>query len=215
MSRNKNHHVTGRGRRKQTKVLNLSFMSSETHSVWGVGDAVSWWPVVRLWHLNNRAWRRAACEQSWRKAGEMENGRSPKRRRRQDLDAGSIRHHLTSRLREAERNGWTRNKWWVRCLKKTVMKHLQQDTPEGKLQFKRGKKGEGKEEDKTCRGMRKEKKQHTAALSPDFPPACSQTSSFNLFFQWILRRVGRITTMQAYQLASMLLMMERKKLREL
>lgn len=36
--------------------------------------------------------------------------------------------------------------------------------------------------------QRKREKQHTAALSPDFPPACSQTSSFNLFFHRILQR---------------------------
>lgn len=35
---------------------------------------------------------------------------------------------------------------------------------------------------------RDREKLHTAALSPDFPPACSQTSSFNLFFCRILRR---------------------------
>lgn len=48
-----------------------------------------------------------------------------------------------------------------------------------------------------------------AALSPDFPPACSETSSFNLFFSRILQRDDRswrITTKQAYQLASMTLM---------
>lgn len=51
----------------------------------------------------------------------------------------------------------------------------------------------------------------TGALWPDFPLACSQTSNLNLFFHGILRRAGRITTMQAYQLASMMLMTRERK----
>ncbi len=43
---------------------------------------------------------------------------------------------------------------------------------------------------KKYRGREKEK-QHTAALSPDFPPTCSQTSSFNLLFSRTLIRGGQ------------------------
>lgn len=56
-----------------------------------------------------------------------------------------------------------------------------------------------------------EENTNTAALSPDVPLACSQTSTLNLFFCGILQRAGRITAMQAYQLASTMLMMRERK----
>lgn len=43
----------------------------------------------------------------------------------------------------------------------------------------------------TSKREREKEMQHIAALSPVFPPACSQTSSFNLFFSRTLRRHER------------------------